>query len=70
MEKQQILQHKNTTFKWRKNSLTERRHMRNDRKKRKWHQREKENELKADAVQGLAGCLRNEAKRKEQRTRP
>ena len=65
MEKQQILQHENTAFKWRKNSLKERRRMRNDRKKRKRHQRKKENELKADATQGLADRLRNEAKRKE-----
>ena len=53
-------------FKWRENSLDERRRMRNDRKKRKRQQRRKEMSIcKEDTIKELANCLQRETQQKE-----
>ena len=68
MEGQRSLdEQQRSPFKWRKNSLVEQRRMRNDRKKRKRHQRRKnEHKLKADVnTDGFSERLQMEAKEKE-----
>ena len=70
MEGQRSLdEQQRSPFKWRKNSLVEQRHMRNDRKKRKRHQRTKsKNEYtwKADVnMDGFPERLQKETKEKE-----
>lgn len=68
MEGQRSLdEQQRSPFKWRKNSLVERRRMRNDRKKRKRHQRRKnEYKWKADVnMDGFSERLRKETKEKE-----
>ena len=67
MEGQQTLDElKCGPFKWRENTLDERRRMRNDRKKRKRQRRRKEmSNYKEDTIEVLAKCLQRETKQKE-----
>lgn len=69
MEGQRSLdEQQRSPFEWRKNSLVERRRMRNDRKKRKRHQRRRneEKKWKADVnMDGFSERLRKETKEKE-----
>ena len=61
-----IVELQRSPFKWRKNSLVERRRMRNDRKKRKRNQRRIECTWKADVnMDGFSERLRKETKKKE-----
>ena len=61
-----IVELQRSPFKWRKNSLVERRRVRNDRKKRKRNQRRIERTWKADVnMDGFSERLRKETKKKE-----